>query len=91
MNIPPYGLSFEQVCLMAIENGVYITCACSQIDVGAYPPVVTIQIIDASKEVPMVNFRYTLNDALANMNLCILVDQKVQEVVKKRKPKLHRI
>ena len=87
----PAGLSFEQVARMAIDNGIYITCACNQIDVGAVPPIVTIQIVDASKKVPVVNFRYELKEPLANLNLCLLLEQKVQEVVSKRGPLLHKV
>lgn len=82
MRVPAHGYSFEQICHEAIKQGVMIVIGCHKTDVGAHPPVITVQVQDASGTKDPISFRTELHmaDPRQNQKLCYLLMQKVEQM-----------
>ena len=82
MSIPKVGLSFEQICELAVKKGVYVVAGCHKDDVAAHPPVVTIQIQDASGVKEPISFRYPITkfNPRSNQALCHATVRKIEDM-----------
>lgn len=82
MKIPPQGLSFEQVCQMAVDKGVYVLVGCHKDNVGKHPATVSVQIQDASGKKNPIAFSFEMikMNPRSNQALCHLVMLKVEEM-----------
>lgn len=82
MKVPPHGWSIEQLCHYAIREGVHVLIGCHKDDVAAAPPVVTVQIQDASgkKNPEAFRFELVMADPRANMKLCHLIREGIERM-----------